>query len=365
MITINRESILPALTNVNKVVDKKHHLPILQNVLVRIRDGRMLLVATDLELDIQTLVPDVTVTNVDPFTLPAKKFETICKSLPKDADIKIAIKDGGVTVQSGQARFSLHAPPAQDYPHEVRRDPIDTFTIESRILKHLLARTSFSMADKDARQYLNGTLLDIRQGKLCCVATDGHRLALCDTRLDAEVADRQVLLPRKAVLELTRILENTETLVTVECGAGFCRFNIGDTVLTTKLLEGKYPDYQRVIPSNLDKKAIINKNTLRSALTRASLLSNDQYKGVKLNFSEGKLKLEAANNESETVEEEIDADFQGDDVFSSFNIGYLLDVVRVLSGENVTIEITDHISSVMLRDDDDDSASYIVMPMRL
>lgn len=365
VITVNREQLLPALSTIGGIVEKKQTLPILGNFLVQITDGKMLLTATDLEIEIRTVSDINEGEDLEPFTLPARKFVDICKALSEDVEIKLTIDNDKVLIQARQARFNIATLPAQDYPSLEMIPAQDSFSIESKVLKHLLSSTAFSMANQDGRHYLNGTLLDLANNQLNCVATNGHRLALCKYELESEHEEQQILLPRKIVYELIRLLEDSEDNVEVEFGVNFCRFKLGETLITTKLIDGKFPDYQRVIPRNLDKTAIINREQFRHALFRASLLSNEKYKGVKLSFSTDKLLLESNNNDQENAEEELEIDYKSDEISIGFNSDYLLNVITTLSCREVAIDLIDCLSSIVIRNPDDDNALYVIMPMRL
>lgn len=365
VITVNREHLLPALSMISGIVEKKQTLPILGNFLVQTIDEKMQLIATDLEIEIRTVSQTNSIDESEAFTLPAKKFVDICKSLPANAEIKLTVEDEKISIRSGPARFTIATLPAADYPSLEMIPAQGTFNIESGILKHLLINTAFSMAIQDGRHYLNGTLLDLDKNQLHCVATDGHRLAVCKHELVEELEEQQILLPRKSVFELIRLLDNSEDNITVEFGTGFCRFKIADTVLTTKLIDGKFPEYQRVIPKQLDKTAIINRENLRRALIRASLLSNEKHKGVKLNFSTSKLHLESSNNEQENAEDELEINYPFDEVSIGFNVIFLLDVIGTLNCEEVAIDLTDSINSIVIRNPEDENVLYVIMPMRL
>jgi DNA polymerase-3 subunit beta len=365
IVVVNREQLLPALNTIGGVVEKKQTLPILGYFLVQVSDGKMQLTATDLEIDIKTSNFIEENDAEESFTLPARKFMDICKALPGGAEIKLTIEDEKVLIRSGQSRYSLSVLPARDYPTLQSPPALDSFKIESRILKHLLSGIAFSMASQDARHYLNGALLDLIDNQLNCVATNGHRLALCKYDLETEHENQQILLPRKGVIELGRLLNDSDDDVEVEFGTNFCRFNLRQTTFTTKLIDGKFPDYQRVIPREPDKSAILEREQFRQALFRTSLLPNERHKVVKLMFSTDKLLLESNNVNHEKAEEELEIDYKSDEINIGFNSEYLLNVVDRLTCKEIAIDLTDGLSSIVMRDPDDDKSLYVVMPIRL
>jgi DNA polymerase III subunit beta len=279
--------------------------------------------------------------------------------------LAIQIEDGKALIRSGRSRFTLGILPAEDYPSLEMATTLLSFEVEESILKRLLERVAFSMAVQDVRYYLNGALLELTKTKMRCVATDGHRLALCEAAVEAGQDDKQILLPRKAVSELIKLLSYSDQKIGVDVGAGFCRFRIGETALTTKLIDGKFPDYERVIPRNLDRVALIDRAIMRHALARVSILSNETYKGVRLTFGPGTLHLQANSPDQENAEEEIEVDYDGDEVMIGFNSGYLMDILNVMDCETVAIDFLDANSSAAMRDPNDNTRSYVVMPMRL
>jgi len=367
LIRVSREQLLPAVAIISGVVERKQTLPILGNFLIKVLDKRMLLIATDLEVEIRTVsvVEECNDTTGWGFTLPAKKFSDICRALPEGADLEIWVEEEKVIIRSERSRFTLAILPAEDYPSLDMATAELSFEIEEAIFKHLLERTAFSMAQQDVRYYLNGMLLELTPKRIRCVATDGHRLAMCEVGVEVGQDERQILLPRKAVLELVRLLGYSERTVSVEVSVGFCRFQIGATVFTTKLIDGKFPDYERVIPKNLDKMVLVGREDLKHGLTRVSILSNEKYKGIRLTFGVGMLHLQAHNPEQEDAQEDIEVEYQGNDVTIGFNVGYLGEILGAMDCEKVAIDFLDGGSSAVVRDLEDNSRLYVVMPMRL
>ncbi|KOR32649.1 hypothetical protein TI05_05965 [Achromatium sp. WMS3] len=365
-ITVYREFLFPALLKVVGVVEKKQTLPILGNILFKIKDEKMLLIGTDSEIEIRTTTDIERDDETEiAFTVSARKFHDISKALPENAQIHITIDDERIIIRSGRSRFSLGTLPAEDFP-SLEITPADySFTVEANFLKRLLKHTHFSMGYQDVRYCLNGLLLDLTSERLRCVATDGHRLALSEGPITCE-QERQILLPRKAVQELIRVLDNYEHEVTVETSLGFCRFKIGETIFTTKLIDGQFPNYQRVIPKNMENTATFARKPFKEAMLRSAILSPEKQNGIKLTFTPGELQMEATNTEQEDAFEELEIEYNGDEeVTIGFNVVYFIDVLNALDCENVVMEFENSSSSALLRDPDDNDRLYVVMPMRL
>jgi len=366
LIRADREHLLPALATIGGVVERRQTLPILGNFLFKVADRSMLLIATDLEIEIRTVSTVENGNNRGAFTLPAKKFSDICKALPEGSELEISIEEDRVLIRSERTRFTLGILPAMDYPSIEMIAAEITFEIGEAVLKQLFERTAFSMAQQDVRYYLNGMLLELSPKRIRCVATDGHRLAMCEVAIEVGQDNRQILLPRKAVLELLRLLSYSERVVGVEASVGFCRFRLGDeTVFTTKLIDGRFPDYDRVIPKNLNKMALVCREDLKNGLARASILSGDKYKGIRLTFGVGVLNLQAHNPEQDEAQEEIEIEYHDDEIAIGFNLGYLWEILGIMNCENVSINFIDGESSAVIRDPDDSTRLYVVMPMRL
>lgn len=369
LVRINREQLVPATNLIGGVVEKRQTLPILGNILVQCSNDEIELVATDLEIEIKTRTP-ASADGEGEFTLPAKKFIDICKALPEGADIDISIKGDRANITSNKSRFRLSVLPPTDYPNIEVQSPDYSFTIQEGELKTLIEKTAFSMAQQDVRYYLNGMLFEFTGNNIRTVATDGHRLALSDLSLDiANVfneEDTQVLLPRKAVVELGRLLDYSESPVEVELSSSYARFKFANTFFTTKLIDGKFPDYQRVIPKHTDKTAMIEKEVFKRALIRSSILSSEKYKGIRLSFDEGLLHLQAHNPEQEEAEEEMQIDYQETETINiGFNVGYLLDILNVIDTDQVQVQLADGSSSAVIKQPESDSHMYVIMPMRL
>ena len=364
-ITMVREAILPAAVIIGSVVERRQTLPILGNVLVHVFEGGVGLTATDLEVEVKTTAAAETIGEGE-FTVPAKKFLDICRTLPEAARIVVRVEEERADIRSGRSRFLLGTLPAADYPSIEGTGAEATFEVGQGVLKRLFDMTAFSMAQQDVRYYLNGLLVELSQGKIRAVATDGHRLALGEAGADiGQEAERQVLLPRKAVMELSRLLDYGEAIVTIELTSSLARFRLGTSVFTTKLIDGRFPDYEKVIPRSADKTAIVDREMFRSALARASILSTEKYKGIRLTFDEGSLRLQAHNPEQEEAEDELEIDYEDTALSIGFNVGYLLDILNVLESEKVALDLSSTNTSTVVRVPGDEGCLYVVMPMRL
>ncbi len=365
--TVSRDALLKPLNLVAGVVERRQTLPILANVLMVVEGDRLSLTGTDLEVE---LVGRVQLGSADgepgELTVPARKLVDICKSLPEGSEISFAAQDGKVTVKSGRSRFTLSTLPAREFPNVEDSMGTHQFTIKQGQLKRLIDRTGFAMAQQDVRYYLNGMLWELKDKQLRVVATDGHRLALCTLPGKVEVnGDTQVILPRKGVLELARLLMDEEDDIAVVIGSNHIRATTNDFTFTSKLVDGKFPDYQRVLPRAPNKIVLAERLELRQAFTRAAILSNEKYRGVRLKLTEGSLDIVANNPEQEEAEEAVPVNYQGDSLEIGFNVSYLLDVLAVLSGEQIKLSLSDPNSSALLEESDEGDSLYVVMPMRL
>ncbi|OOZ09374.1 DNA polymerase III subunit beta [Solemya velum gill symbiont] len=365
-IKISRESLLEPLLQINGVVERRQTLPILANVLIQCQKDQMALTATDLEVEMRT----VTLCECDEefeFTLPARKLLDICKALPEESNISLSIDNKDrATLRSGRGRYALGVLSATEYP-SIEIATADTkFDIEERQLKQLIDKTGFAMAQQDVRYYLNGMLIEISAKRVRAVATDGHRLALSDAEVETGFEEeKKIILPRKAALELHRFLSDSETPVTIELSQNHIRFIRGSTTFTSKLIDGRFPDYERVIPPQGDKLLTIERDLLKQVLQRASILSNEKYRGIRFSLSENLIHLTANNPEQEQAEEEIVIEYSKEEMSIGFNVGYLLDVLGVIDTENVVMTLTDPNSSCIVTPEGSEQSRYVVMPMRL
>ena len=363
--SLSREALLKPLQLVVGVVERRQTLPILSNVLLTLDGSRLAVTGTDLEVEIIGHADVVSAEEAGEVTVSARKLLDICRSLPDGANIKFSSSDGKAQVVSGRSRFTLATLPANEFPSVDNGENNIEFDIEAAILKNLIDATSFAMAQQDVRYYLNGMLWEVSANKLRAVATDGHRMALCDAECDIQVAElTKAILPRKGVIELSRLVAD-EGVVRVAMGSNHIRVNGTDYCFTSKLVDGAYPDYDRVLPKGGDKLVEGNRAELKQAFGRTAILSNEKYRGVRIMLSNGAIKMVANNPEQEEAEEEVGVDYAGDELEIGFNVSYLLDVLNVLKGDTVRLTLSDSSSSALVEDAADGSAVYVVMPMRL
>ena len=364
--TISRDALLKSLNLVAGVVERRQTLPILANVLLVLEGDHLSLTGTDLEVELVGRVQLAGAGDSGEVTVPARKLVDICKSLPEGSNIDFTVQDNRVTVKSGRSRFTLSTLPAREFPNVEDSMGTHQFTVKQGQLRRLIDRTGFAMAQQDVRYYLNGMLWEIRDKHLRVVATDGHRLAMCTLpgKIDAS-DDVQVILPRKGVLELARLLLEDDADIAIVIGSNHIRATTEHFTFTSKLVDGKFPDYQRVLPRSPDKVVLGSRLELRQAFTRTAILSNEKYRGVRLKLTPNTLDIVANNPEQEEAEEAVAVDYDGDTLEVGFNVSYLLDVLGVLSGDQVKLSLSDPNSSALLEESDADDSLYVVMPMRL
>ncbi len=364
--SVAREALVRPLQLVSGVVEKRQTLPVLSNVLIQIEAGNLSLTGTDLEVELVGRLPIMDSQGDGEITIPAKKLLDIVKSLPDDANISLSVDETKAVLTSGRSRFSLSTLPATDFPSV--EDDADNlkFTMDQQVLKKLIDATSFAMAHQDVRYYLNGLLLELNNGQVRAVATDGHRLALSTAAAETGLQDRkQVIVPRKGILELSRLLGEGAGEIEVTLGNSHIRVQTPGFTFTSKLVDGKFPDYERVLPRGGDKVIHGERQEFKTVFSRAAILSNEKYRGVRLCLSEGNLQIFANNPEQEEAEENIAIEYAGDGLEVGFNVSYLLDVFNVLNGDQVKLIMSDPNSSALIQDGVDESSSYVVMPMRL
>lgn len=363
-ISAKRDELLRPLQQIVSVVERRQTLPILANVLIGFRDQRLHLTATDLEVELRTTAPAEGSGSAE-FTVPARKMLDICKALPEGAPVDLDVEGEKVVLRSGRGRYTLGVLPAQDYPTIDIPKASESMQVPARVIKRLIDKTHFAMAHQDVRYYLNGLLLELRGGRVRAVATDGHRLALCDAPLEVGSVDNQVILPRKAVMELGRLLEASDEPVTLEISNSHLRVMLPNGSFTTKLIDGRFPDYERVMPHGQTFVMAADREALRQALARTAILSNEKYRGIRFRLAGDLLHLQAHNPEQDEAEEEIEVGYQGEDLTIGFNVGYLLDVLAVLEGERISMALIDSNSSALLGEENGEECRYVVMPMRL
>lgn len=360
----DRETILQPLQAVIGVVERRQTMPILANVLLVARNGRLAVTATDLEVELVAST-EVNVQHAGEITVPGRKLLDICRALPDKVSVSLSVDGERVTVRAGRSRFTLSSLPASEFPTVEEINPQQTLGIAQGDLRRLLDQTHFSMAQQDVRYYLNGMLLETDGTTLRAVATDGHRLALCELTLAAKAKTaQQVIVPRKGVLELQRILGN-EGEVDLSIGTNHVRAQIGDIRFTSKLIDGRFPEYGRVIPASPAHIMKADRETLRHALQRTAILSNEKYRGIRLSLKANAVVIQAHNPEQEEAEEEVEVTYQGDELDVGFNVNYLLDAFTAVDSAEIEFGLTDANSSALIRAPGSTGTKYVVMPMRL
>ncbi|MBJ88992.1 MAG: DNA polymerase III subunit beta [Woeseia sp.] len=363
-LTAGREGLLKLLQAVIGVVERRQTMPILANVLVIAKDEQIAMTATDLEVELVGRT-EVDVDVPGEITVPARKLLDICRALPENTKVSMQQSGEKLLVSAGRSRFSLMTLPAEEFPVVEDMTTNQAVALSQEDLGLLLDKTHFSMAQQDVRYYLNGVLIETRGGLVRAVATDGHRLSMCEVELEnTDLPQKQVIVPRKGVLELQRLLGGKGEL-TIELGDNHIRVELGGIRFTSKLIDGRFPDYERVIPTDTENSFLADRITLRSALQRTAILSNEKYRGIRLIISKGGLMLQAHNPEQEEAEEQVEVDYTGDDIEIGFNVNYLLDALAAIESEQINFCVVDSNSSCLLREPGKDDCKYVVMPMRL
>ena len=362
---IEKETLLNPLQQIIGAVEKRQTMPALSNVLIRTSENSLTLTATDLEIELVSKI-SLIIDEPGEITVPARKLLDICKSLPNEATIKFSVTDNKALVQSGRSRFTLTTLPANDFPALDAINSIYEFEISQKTLRDIIDKTAFAMAQQDVRYYLNGLMLEVSANYLRAVATDGHRLAYCEKETNADIADiKQVILPRKGVLELVRLLGDTENSVKVTLGSNHLQVEFDGLRLTSKLIDGRFPDYNRVMPTDGNNVITADRDQLRHALMRASILSNEKYRGIRLILEKDLIKLQAQNPDQEEADIEQEVVYSGDDIEIGFNVNYMLDVLNVTNSDMVQAALKDSNSSFLLTYPDQTDCKYVIMPMRL
>lgn len=363
--SINRESLVKPLQQVAGVVERRQTLPVLSNLLLQVKGNELSMTGTDLEVE---LIGRVEVANTEDgeVTVPARKMVDICREIPEKADIDFSLNENRLEIRSGRFRSTLSTLPAVDFPSVDQSAPELSTDLDSKSFKKLLDKTAFAMAQQDVRYFLNGMLIELGGGHVRAVATDGHRLAMSDLeQSELDESTKQVIVPRKGVIELQRLMQELEDSVSIAIGSTHLCAASSMFTLTTKLVDGKFPDYERVIPKGGNKLVIADKHELRQALSRTAILSNEKFRGIRVALASGQLQLSANNPEQEEAEETVSVEYEGDSLEVGFNVSYLQDVLNVIENEKVRLTLLDANSSAVIEDPELEDAVYVVMPMKL
>ena len=366
-ISLSRENLLRALQTVAGVVEKRQTMVILGNVLLQIQQNTLTVTASDLEIETRAQTELESSSGDFAITLPAIKLMTIVRSLPDGLTILLNFEEGRCDLSAGRSRFKLSTLPADDFPTIDLTQTEISFALQQHQLKQLIQNTAFAMASQDVRFYLNGMLFDINQSVLRVVATDGHRLSTCATQLSTEgLVPTQAILPRKGVLELQKLMSDNDTLIEFSLAKNYLTVRLEDTVFTCKLVDGRFPDYRRVIPQNNDQMIQTDRELFRNLLQRAAILSNDKFKGIRFALAANLLSVHAQNSEQDESHEDMAIDYQGPEMEIGFNVNYLLDVLNSLHDDLVTLRMKDANSSCLFETQTDVcECQHVIMPMRL
>ena len=365
--TTEKNEIVDALQMGASIAERRQTIPILANLRIIARDGKVEITATDLEIQIKTLTEVKKVVEEGEITVSARKMSELCRSLPDNEALEFDLNNGKLTVSSKNFHADFATISALDFPELESKEETNSLSISSSALQRLLNKTAFCMASQDVRYYLNGLLVEYKGGEVNAVATDGHRLALATSPLDKTITidgERQIL-PRKAVLELSKILRQENEDIKITFGNSSLSIQDENLDFSTKLIDGKFPDYEKVLPSGDPNSLEVSKESLQSALSRASVLSNEKYRGVRFALDKNTLKLTANNPEKESAEELLDVNYNGNPMEIGFNIGYLLDVLGTIETENVELNFYGEESSCLIREPGNQAEVYVIMPMRL
>jgi len=372
--TISRETFLQPLQLVSGAVERRHTLPILANLLLKVSEGALWMTGTDLEVELIANVP-LNGDHVDgQITVPAKKLLDIVRGLPEDVMITVEVSDNKAVIKSGRARYSLSTLSAEDYPNLEDWEGDGEFEVSQYTLKRLIDAVQFSMAQQDVRYYLNGMSLETSENEIRTVATDGHRLAMAVHEYEeGNLPVKQVIIPRKGVMEISRLIDESDANIKVQIGTNHIRIFSTSYIFTSKLVDGRFPDYNRVVPRNADKGLVVDRDAIKSAFARAMILTNEKFKGVRLNLDPSELKITATNPEQEQAEEIIDVDYDAESLEIGFNVAYLIDALNAIDSDSVIFKLSDSNASALVLgmktvNDvlvEDESAQYVIMPMRL
>ena len=366
LVKAKRDDLLGPLSAVSGIIERRHTLPILSNVLLERAAGKVSFLATDIEVQIRALADLDLGQEAHAITVGARKLVEILRALPADAEVTLQLQDKRMQVRAGKSRFMLQTLPAEDFPRLAKPAGEQArFAVPQKAFKRLLSLVQYAMAQQDIRYYLNGLLVVVDAGQLRLVATDGHRLAYAAMPLGASVPRQEVIVPRKTVLELTKLLGDGDEEARIELSAGQAAFSFGSVELVSKLVDGKFPDYTRVIPTGNRNTLVLERDALRQALLRAAILSNEKFRGVRWVLAQGTLKIVSSNAEQEEAEEVLEVPYSGDALDIGFNVNYLLDVLNNVDGTQLECSFGDAASSALLCVPSQPDFKYVVMPMRI
>lgn len=370
LIKTKQETLLNPLQKVTGIVENRNTLPILSNVLIKKENDEIIFLTTDLEIQIKSTIANTTLTEVDKFasTVSAKKFQDILRSFPSDAEITLIKNGDKLQIKSQKSVFNLQSLPAEDFPQVPENQEIEeSITFKQRDLKNILQQVQFSIAQQDIRYYLNGMLLSIEDGILKCVGTDGHRLAYSAMQIEGYDSKREHILPRKTVLELIKQLNNTEDLVNIDFLSDKVRFSFSNFTLVSKVIDGKFPDYNRALPTQNNRRFTLNRLAFQHALQRASILLHEKFRDVRLIIVDNNLSIICKNNEQEEAKEDIEIKYAQEEINISFNVNYLLDLLSNIHEEYIDCafsETNDSTSSVLMTIPKNEHFKYVIKPMR-
>jgi len=365
LVKTQRDTLLRPLQIVSGIVERRHTLPILANILIRKEGERVSFLSTDIEVQITTHAEIGSGGEVAATTVAARKLLDILRALP-DSEVSLTLANKRMTVQAGKSRFALQTLAAEEFPTVAQAEHFNAkVTLPQKTLKHLFNMVHFSMAQQDIRYYLNGLLLVVQGKHVIAVATDGHRLAFCQVETEEEFPKQEVIIPRKTILELQRLLEDVDDPVQVEIANNQIKLTFADIELISKLVEGKFPDYTRVVPKGYKNNFTIGREQLLRSLQRAAIMTSDKFKGVRCVVAPGSLKISSTNADQEEAVEEVEIDYGGDAIDIGFNVTYLLDVLNNLKGDQVNVALGDANSSALITVPDNADFKYVVMPMRI
>jgi DNA polymerase III subunit beta len=366
MIKAKRDEILQPLSAVSGIIERRHTLPILSNVLIEAGADGASFLATDIEIQITARSAVRAAGDAKALTVGARKLLDILRALPEAAEVNLQAQDKRLVVKAGKSRFTLQTLPAEDFPRLAKpAGTASSFSLPQKDLRRLLALVQYAMAQQDIRYYLNGLLMVIEEKTLKLVATDGHRLAYASLALGAELPRQEAIVPRKTVLELSKLLADTDDPISVELSPTQASFTFGSIALVSKLIDGKFPDYTRVIPQGHKNKMRTSREALRQALSRAAILSNEKFRGVRWVLADGSLKIVSSNAEQEEAQEELEVGYAGDALDIGFNVNYLLDVLNNVAGTDIECAFGDASSSALISYEGEKDFKYVVMPMRI